>query len=90
MLNTRRAAAVVVAGLLVAGAVAVFAELYPRETVTTVGYEDGVHVNVSKTATCPAGTYASGIVVHYGGTCRNQCDRDGGIIRRVELTCRVL
>ena len=55
-----------------------------------VGYGDGAHILTERDATCPLGTFVAGIVVHYGGTCNEQCNADGGIIRKVELMCRPL
>jgi hypothetical protein len=53
-------------------------------------YSDGVHISVPQSVHCPNGHYVAGIDVHYGGSCRNQCDKDGGIIRWIELKCRPL
>lgn len=52
------------------------------------GYGNAAHSHTTTRADCPAGMYARGVVVTYGGTCLTQCDQDGGIIRNIELVCR--
>lgn len=54
------------------------------------GYGDGAHRHGVTTADCPDRMYVGGIRVHYGGTCRNECDADGGSIRNIELVCKPL
>ena len=54
------------------------------------GYGNAAHSHTTTRADCPAGMYARGVVVTYGGTCRAQCDQDGGIIRNIELVCTPL
>lgn len=39
---------------------------------------------------CPQGSFVVGISATYGGTCRNQCDTDGGPIQQITLTCQRL
>ena len=55
-----------------------------------VGYDKGVHVNTAVAAECPGGMYAGGIVVDSGGTCKNECDADGGVVQRIRLNCKPL
>ena len=55
-----------------------------------VGYGNRAYVNTNRVAACPHGSYVSGIRVEYGGTCLNQCNADGGIIRNIVLTCTEL
>lgn len=64
----------------------------PAGTVEPVrrGYGNTNHRHTTVQADCPAGLYAGGIVVSYGGTCSNECDPDGGIIRNIELVCKPL
>lgn len=54
------------------------------------GYGNSSWANVRKTASCPDGLIATGIEVTYGGTCRGQCNADGGIVREVKMLCRPL
>ena len=58
----------------------------------TEGFIEGVgaHAHTVTTARCPAGTYAAGIDVVYGGTCEHQCRVDGGIIQDIRLRCEPL
>ena len=49
------------------------------------GFQAWKHVN--KMVKCPKGSYVTGIKVRYSGTCRNRCDKDGGIVREIRLTC---
>ena len=60
---------------------------WPTET-RLIGYGNGTYINTATEARCPDGTYAGGIIVSYGGTCRRECDADGGIIRNIELVCK--
>lgn len=57
---------------------------------TTAQYDNGVHTWQTKTATCPQGYYVVGITAVYGGTCRNECNSDGAVIRQLILDCRKL
>ena len=55
-----------------------------------VGYGNAPHKHTSKSVSCTNGSYVSGIKVEYSGTCRGQCDADGGVIRNIVLTCSEL
>lgn len=57
---------------------------------TVVGYGNGVHAWVDKSASCPDGFYVVGVKVTHGGTCHNQCDPDGAVIREIKLVCKEL
>ena len=39
-------------------------------------------------ASCPNGQYLVGVRLGWKGTCRNQCDGDGGILGGITLVCR--
>jgi len=39
------------------------------------------------TLQCPAGSYLSGINVHWAGTCRYQCELDGAAIHELDPIC---
>lgn len=48
----------------------------------------GAHAHTSApAAACPDGQVMQGIRIHYGGTCRSQCNADGGIVQSIEFTC---
>ena len=49
------------------------------------GFEPWKHTD--KLVRCPEGSYVTGIKVRYSGTCRTECDADGGIVREILLTC---
>ena len=59
-------------------------------TTSSQTYGRGAWSNTTKTATCPAGQFAVGVEVVYGGTCNSQCNADGGTIQEVKVTCRGL
>jgi hypothetical protein len=54
------------------------------------GYGAQAWQHTTKSAACPANNVVAGIQVIYSGTCRNQCNADGGIIREIQLKCRAL
>ena len=54
------------------------------------GYGSGAWINTVKSARCPAGYFATGVEVVYGGTCNSQCNADGGTVREVRVTCQSL
>lgn len=54
------------------------------------GYGSGSHIWKPKSANCPDGMFVAGINVIYRGSCRSQCDADGGIIGDIELICKTL
>lgn len=60
------------------------------EPDTKSNYPNKTHINTTQSANCPDGSVATGVTVVYGGTCHNQCDGDGGVIRQLELVCRKL
>ena len=62
----------------------------PNRDEVRRSYGDGAHSGTTLRVDCPTGTYVGGIAVAYGGTCLNQCDGDGGIIRNIELVCKPL
>lgn len=49
------------------------------------GFQAWKHQN--KSVQCPNGSYVTGIKVRYSGTCLEQCDADGGIVREIVVTC---
>ena len=49
------------------------------------GFEAWKHED--KSVHCPDGSYVTGIRVRYSGTCQRECDKDGGIVREILLTC---
>ena len=55
-----------------------------------ITYGNGVHEWKNKSISCPPGYYVVGIDVIHGGTCHNQCDPDGAVIREIILSCRGL
>ena len=52
------------------------------------GYGFSPWNHTDKSVQCPEGSYVTAIKVRYSGTCRTQCDADGGIVREILLTCR--
>lgn len=52
-----------------------------------VGYGFAAWKHTDRHVSCPSGSYVTGIRVRYSGTCLNQCDADGGIIREIVLQC---
>ena len=59
-------------------------------STAAAGYGAGAWSNVVKTARCPAGYFATGVEVTYGGTCNSQCNADGGTVREVRVSCQSL
>lgn len=51
------------------------------------GYGFAAWKHTDRFVSCPSGSYVSGIRVRYSGTCLNQCEADGGIIREIVLQC---
>lgn len=49
------------------------------------GFEPWRHED--RSVSCPEGSYVSGVRIRYSGTCQQQCDADGGIVREILLTC---
>lgn len=49
-----------------------------------------VAFNADRTAMCPDGMVLKGLRVHYGGLCLNQCEKDGGVVKYLELKCSPL
>ncbi|MDE0255312.1 MAG: hypothetical protein OYG32_10995 [Rhodospirillaceae bacterium] len=49
------------------------------------GFKPWKHTD--RSVSCSNGSYVTGIKVRYSGTCLNQCDADGGIVREILLTC---
>jgi hypothetical protein len=68
----------------------VIATASPQEKVlgTPAVNPDGNIDSKVTTLQCPAGSYLSGINVHWAGTCRYQCTLDGAVIHELDPICK--
>jgi len=63
------------------------AVIWQPDSQSLQNYEYGTWVDLTKSTNCEPGSVVTGVSVIYGGTCKENCAEDGGVVKQIQLTC---